>query len=86
MSGKTKAPAKVLTQIYFLINMKKILLFVLQSTSFVLVVPFLGSALLLEFLKKNGESGEEFFLRMEKFLENFPSTEAKISGLKLGKV
>ena len=86
MSGKTKAPVKALTQIYFLINMRKILPFVLQSTNSVLDVQYLGSALLSEFLKKNGESGEVFFLRMEKFLESFLSTEAKINGLKLGRV
>ena len=86
MSGKTKAPAKALTQIYFLINMKRILPFVLQSTNSVLDVQYLGSALLSEFLKKNGESGEVFFLRMEKFLENFLNIETKSNGAKLGRV
>ena len=86
MSGKTKDLAKALTQIYFLINMKKTLPFVLQLISFVLVVQFLGSVLLLEFLKKNGESGEVFFLKMEKFLESFLNTEARINGPKLGRV
>ena len=86
MSGKTKDPAKALTQIYFLINMKKMLPFAPQLISSALVVQFLGSASLLEFLKKSGESGEVFFLRMEKFLESFLSTGVKINGLKLGRV
>ena len=80
-----KVPAKVLTQIYFLINMKKTLPFVQQSINFVLAVQYLGSALPLGFLKKSGESGAEFFLRVEKFLENFLSIEAKNNGLKLGR-
>jgi hypothetical protein len=51
----------------------------------VLAVQYLGNVLLLEFLKKNGEFGEAFFWKVEKFLENFLSTEARISGLKLGR-
>ena len=86
MSGKTKAPVKGLIQIYSLINMKKTLPFVLQLTSSVLVVQYPENALPLGFLKKSGVSGEEFFLRMEKFLGSFQSTEARISGPKPGRV
>lgn len=86
MSGKTKGLAKTLTQIYFLINMKKILLFVPQLTNSVLAAQCLENASLSEFLKKNGEFGGAYFLRTVKYLENSPSIEAKINGLKLGKV
>ena len=86
MSGKTKAPVKGLIQIYSLINMKKTLPFVLQLTSFVLVVQYLENASPLGFLKKSGASGEGYSLKMEKFLESFQNTEARISGLKLGRV
>ena len=86
MSGRTRAHAKASTQIYFLINMKKTLPFVPQLISCVLAVQFLGSALLSEFLKKNGEFGEGSFLKTEKFLENSLGIEAKNNGLKLGRV
>lgn len=85
MSGKMRARARATTQIYSLINMKKILPFALRLTNFVLVVQYQGSALLSEFLKKNGGSGEEYFLKMEKYLENLPSIEAKNNGPKLGR-
>ncbi len=75
-----------MTQIYFLISMKKTLPFVQLLTRSVLLVQYLGNVLLSEFLKKNGESGEAFSLKAEKFLESFQSTEAKNNGQKLGRV
>ena len=78
-------PAMGMTQIYFLISMKKILLFVQLLTKSVHLAQYPENVLLLEFLKKNGESGGESFLKAEKSLENFLSIEAKSSGLKLGR-
>ena len=85
MSGRIVALVVDTIQIYFLISMKRTLLFALQSISFVRAVQFPGNALLLAFLKKNGESGEVSFLKVEKSLENLLNTEVKSSGLKLGR-
>lgn len=85
MSGKIMVLVLGMTQIYFLISMKKILLCDQLLTRFVLPVQCLGNVLLSEFLKKNGEFGEAFFSKVEKFLENFLSIEAKSNGLKLGR-
>lgn len=86
MSGKTRGPVTGMTQTYFLISMRKILPFVLQLIKSVQAVQFQENALPLGFRKKNGESGEGYFLKMGKFLESFQSTEVKSNGEKLGRV
>ena len=85
MSGKMMVPVTDTIQIYSLISMKKTLPFAQLLISYVLAVQYLGNVLLLEFLKKNGESGEASSSKVEKFLENLLSTEVKSSGLKLGR-
>lgn len=85
MSGKIRVLVMDTTLIYFLISMKKILPFVQPSTRSVLLVQSQDNVLPLEFLKKNGESGEESFLKVEKFLENLLNTEVKSNGPKLGR-
>lgn len=85
MSGKMRVLATDTIQTYSLINMKKTLLFAQLLIKFVLPVQYLESVSLLEYLKKNGEFGEEYFLKVEKFLESFLSIEVKSSGLKLGR-
>ena len=85
MTGKIKVLVMGMIQTYFLINMKKILLYAQLLTRSALHVQCLENVLLSGFPKKNGESGEESFLKMEKYLENFLSIEVKSSGLKLGR-
>ncbi len=86
MSGKIRVLAMGMTQIYFLISMKKTLPFAQLLIRSVLLVQYLENVLLSGFLKKNGESGEASSLKAEKFLESFLNTEVKSSGPKLGRV
>lgn len=86
MSGKIRVLVMGMTQICSLISMKKKLLYDQLLTSSALLVQSQENALPLEFLKKSGEYGEEYFLKVEKSLENSPNTGAEINGLKLGRV
>ena len=86
MSGKIRVLVMGMIQICSLISMKKKLLYDQLLTSSALLVQSQENALPLEFLKKSGEYGEEYFLKAEKSLENSPNTEVKINGLKLGRV
>ena len=79
------APVTDTTQIYSLTSMRKTFPFAQLSTKYALLVQYLENALPSESLKKNGESGEESFLKAEKFLESFLSIEVKSSGPKLGR-
>lgn len=75
-----------MTQIYFLINMKKTQLSDQQLISYAQGALLPDSVSLLEFLKKSGESGEEYTWSLEKYLESLIDTEISKTGQRPGSI